>query len=42
MAIDKRAPRKLNSSKDNRISGKDEFNDALNISITEDYVDIGG
>jgi hypothetical protein len=42
MAIDKRAPRKLNSSKDNRISGKDEFNDALNISITEDYADIGG
>lgn len=40
--IDKRAPRKLNSSKDNRIRQKDEFNDALNISITDDYGDIGG
>lgn len=40
--IDKRVPRKLNSSKDNRIRQKDEFNDALNISITDDYGDIGG
>ena len=37
MAIDKRVPRKLDSSKDNRIRKKDEFNDALNISITQDY-----
>ena len=42
MAIDKRVPRKLNSSKDNRIRKKDEFNDALNISITDDYGNIGG
>jgi hypothetical protein len=40
--IDKRVPRKLNSSKDNRIRKKDEFNDALNISITDDYQNIGG
>jgi len=40
--IDKRAPRKLNSSKDNRILGKDEFNDALNIQIGDDYANIGG
>jgi hypothetical protein len=42
MAIDKRVPRKLNSTKDNRIRSKDEFNDALNISITDDYGNIGG
>lgn len=42
MAIDKRVPRKLNSSKDNRIRKKDEFNDALNVSITDDYANIGG
>ena len=42
MAIDKRVPRKLDSSKDNRIRKKDEFNDALNISITQDYEEIGG
>lgn len=42
MPVDKRVPRKLNSSKDSRVQGKDEFNDALNIRIGDDYANIGG
>ena len=42
MAIDKKVPRKLNSSKDNRVTAKNEFNDALNVSIGEDYDGLGG
>ena len=41
MAIDKRVPRKLNSSKDNRVTAKNEFNDALNVSVGEDYDNLG-
>lgn len=39
--IDKRVPRVLNSSSDHRIKKKQEFNDALNIRVSEDYGTFG-
>ncbi len=42
--IEKKRPRKLNSSKDSRVRGADEMYDALNINVSADYdsTDAGG
>jgi len=37
--IDKVFPRKLNSSKDARVRGKDEMIDAVNVTIDDNYDD---
>ena len=35
--IEKKRPRKLNSSKDSRVRGSDEMYDAVNIQVSSDY-----
>ena len=35
--IEKKRPRKLNSSKDSRVRGADEMYDALNVQVSSDY-----
>ncbi len=35
--IEKKRPRKLNSSKDSRVRGADEMYDAMNVQVSSDY-----
>lgn len=40
--IDKIVPRKLSSSKDARVQGKDEMLDAINVTVNDSFGDFGG
>ena len=39
--IDKIVPRKLSSSKDARVQGKDEMLDAINVTVNDSFGDFG-